>query len=187
MRMLDIEAGWLRTVRHRPSPNFNARPPGVRPDLLIIHGISLPPGAFGGDAIERLFLNALDHSAHPYFAGLRGLRVSSHFLVRRDGDTCQYVSCDERAWHAGQSSYAGRADCNDYSIGIELEGTDTLAYTDPQYQALAGIARVLQQAYPGISPARSVGHSEVSPGRKTDPGPAFDWVKFRRLWAQAGV
>jgi AmpD protein len=173
--------GWLRGARRVPSPNCDERPAGARIDLLVIHAISLPPGVFGGDSIERLFLNRLDPAAHPYFAGIAHLRVSSHLLVRRDGDLVQYVPLQLRAWHAGQSSFQGQERCNDFSIGIELEGTDEIPYEPAQYQTLATVTRRLRSRFPGITPERIVGHSDVAPGRKTDPGPAFDWGLFRRL------
>jgi AmpD protein len=173
-----IEAsGWARAARRLPSPNQDARPDGARIELLLIHNISLPPGQFGTGDIERLFTNCLDHEAHPYFAGLRGLRVSAHFLIAREGQLVQFVGCAERAWHAGESVFEGRARCNDFSIGVELEGTDTLAFTDAQYEVLARLARALFAAYP----LRAVrGHSDVSGPRKTDPGAAFDWQRFAR-------
>jgi AmpD protein len=170
-------AGWVANARRLPSPNQDGRPAGVSIELLLIHNISLPPGQFGTGDIERLFTNRLDHEAHPYFAGLRGLRVSAHFLIARDGQLIQFVGCAERAWHAGESVFEGRTRCNDFSIGVELEGTDTLAFTDAQYEALASLARALFAAYP----LRAVrGHSDVSAPRKTDPGPAFDWPRFAR-------
>jgi len=173
-------AGWVAQARHLPSPNQDARPAGSLIELLLIHNISLPPGEFGSGDIERLFTNRLDHDAHPYFAGLRGLRVSAHFLIARDAELIQFVGCAERAWHAGESVFEGRARCNDFSIGVELEGTDTLPYTDAQYDALARLARALFAAYP----LRAVrGHSDVSAPRKTDPGMAFDWPRFARALA----
>lgn len=170
-------AGWVAPARHLPSPNQDARPDGVRIELLLIHNISLPPGQFGTGDIERLFWNRLDHDAHPYFAALRGLRVSAHFLIARDGALTQFVGCAERAWHAGESVFEGRSRCNDFSLGVELEGTDTLAYTDAQYDVLAQLARTLFAAYP----LRAVrGHGDVSAPRKTDPGAAFDWPRLAR-------
>ncbi len=167
------EAIWIA------SPNFDARPSGMDISLLVVHGISLPPGEYGGDGIARLFTNTLDHAAHPYYATLGGLRVSSHFLVRRDGVLVQFVSCLDRAWHAGVSNWHGRERCNDFSIGVELEGLDDLPYTDAQYQALAALTRVLRARYPITDIA---GHSEIAPGRKTDPGAAFDWPRYRGLF-----
>lgn len=176
-----LHKGWLDAAEHRPSPNFNARPSGCAVDLLVIHNISLPPAQFGGSAIEEFFLNRLDWSSHPYFKTIRGVEVSAHFLLRRDGRIVQFVSCDDRAWHAGQSSFEGRGNCNDFSIGIELEGTDTIPFTDAQYLALAQLTDVLMAAYPGLRKDRIVGHSDIAPGRKTDPGPAFDWVRYLEL------
>jgi AmpD protein len=172
------DAGWHRHATRRRSPNCDDRPPGLPIDLLVIHGISLPPGRFGGDAVERLFTNRLDPAAHPYYAGLAGLRVSAHFLIRRDGTLLQFVPCGRRAWHAGASSWRGRERCNDFSIGVELEGTDTRPYTARQYERLARLVRALQRRYPIVDLA---GHSDVAPGRKTDPGPAFDWQRLRAM------
>jgi N-acetyl-anhydromuramoyl-L-alanine amidase len=170
-------AGWASAARRLPSPNQDARPADARIELLLIHNISLPPGEFDGGQIERLFTNRLDHNAHPYFAALRGLRVSAHFLIARDGSLTQFVGCGERAWHAGESVFEGRPRCNDFSIGIELEGTDALSYADPQYDTLGRLTRALFAAYP----LRAVrGHSDVSAPRKTDPGAAFDWRRFAR-------
>ena len=166
-------------ARRAPSPNCEPRPEGSKPDLLVIHNISLPPGEFGGDAIEELFCNCLDWESHPYYREIRGLRVSAHLLIRRDGEPVQFVSFEERAWHAGQSCFDGRENCNDFSIGIELEGTDELPYTDRQYEMLADITSALLSAYPDMSSTRIAGHSDIAPGRKTDPGPAFDWPRYR--------
>jgi AmpD protein len=171
----------MRDARQVPSPNFDSRPPGVEADLIVVHGISLPPGEFGGPWIDRLFTNALPPDVHPYFAEVADLRVSSHLCIRRDGEVTQYVRFGDRAWHAGQSRYLGRDACNDFSIGIELEGSDTLAYDALQYQALAEVVAALCRAYPSLSPQRLVGHSDIAPGRKTDPGPAFDWPGARRM------
>ena len=157
----------------------------AEPELLVIHNISLPPGEFENDCVLQLFTNCLDWSAHPYFEGIRGLEVSSHFLIRRSGELIQFVSCDDRAWHAGQSSYCGRDNCNDFSIGIELEGTDELPYTDAQYARLIELSRDLITAYPGLTEERIAGHSDIAPGRKTDPGPAFDWRRYRDGIAQS--
>ena len=170
------DAGWCRELRRAECTNFDARPDGVAIDLLIIHNISLPPGEFGGDQIEDLFANRLDCDAHPYFEQLRGLRVSSHFLIRRDGVALQFVSTNDRAWHAGLSTFQGRERCNDFSIGIELEGTDTEDFCDAQYRTLAALTLALMQRHP-ISDVR--GHEHVAPGRKTDPGPHFNWTRFR--------
>jgi AmpD protein len=149
--------------------------------LLVVHNISLPPGCFGGADIEALFCNTLDCSADPFYAGLEGLQVSAHFLIDRSGALTQFVSVNERAWHAGVSSWAGRENCNDYSIGVELEGTDTLPFADPQYATLARLIVDLQQAFPALARGAIVGHSDIAPGRKTDPGRAFDWARLRRL------
>jgi len=170
---------WLPGIAHTPSPNADHRPNGGPIDLLVIHNISLPPGTFGGAWIDDLFLNRLDPAAHPYFAEIADLRVSAHLLVRRDGTATQFVPLDRRAWHAGPSSFCGRERCNDFSIGIELEGTDDTAFDDRQYDRLATLTRQIRQCYPSITAERIVGHSDVAPGRKTDPGPAFDWDRFR--------
>ncbi|WP_323121525.1 1,6-anhydro-N-acetylmuramyl-L-alanine amidase AmpD [Burkholderia alba] len=168
--------GWVRGAHRLPSPNFEARPAGAVPTLVVVHNISLPPGEFNGDAIIELFQNRLDCDAHPYYrAHLRGVRVSSHFLIRRDGTLLQFVSCDERAWHAGTSDFFGRARCNDFSIGVELEGADDIAFEAPQYETLAALARALAAHYPIDAFA---GHADIAPGRKTDPGPHFDWQRF---------
>lgn len=170
--------GVLRGATQIPSANCDERPDGASISLIVIHGISLPPGQFGGNAIERLFTNRLDFGQHPYFEVLRELRVSAHFLVRRGGQIVQFVPCGKRAWHAGVSSYCGRERCNDFSIGIELEGSDHVAYAARQYESLATLADLLRERYPIES---IVGHSDISPGRKTDPGPGFDWQRFRSL------
>ena len=170
--------GWVCAARALPSPNFESRPPGAVPTLVVIHNISLPPGQFGGAAIANLFLNRLDCDAHPYFdEHLRGLRVSSHFVIRRDGELEQFVSCEERAWHAGVSSFFGRERCNDFSIGIELEGSDAQAFEPAQYETLAALVTALAARYPIEALA---GHCDIAPGRKTDPGPHFDWSRLRR-------
>lgn len=169
------EGGWLAGARRVPSPNRDERPDGIGVDLLLIHHISLPPGRFSGDAIERLFTNRLDPQAHPYFGQLAGLRVSSHFLVRRRGELLQFVDCDARAWHAGVSSFLGRERCNDFSIGVELEGDGETPFTQAQYRRLAALVRLLRERYPLRWLA---GHSDVAPGRKTDPGPFFDWQRL---------
>ncbi len=174
-----IEDGWLEGTRRSPSPHQDRRPDPGDVSLLVIHGISLPPSDFGGQWIDDLFMGRLDPNAHPYFREIAHLRVSAHLLIRRDGDVVQYVPFNARAWHAGVSRFDGREACNDYSIGIELEGTDDLPYTDAQYAALAAASRAVLTAYPGIRPERIVGHSDVAPGRKTDPGPAFDWPRYR--------
>jgi AmpD protein len=182
---IDPDTGLVRGIRFVASPNFDARPAGVALDLIVVHGISLPPGEFGGAWIERLFTNILPADAHPYFAEIGALKVSSHLLITRDGEATQYVKFSDRAWHAGQSRYQGRDACNDFSVGIELEGTDTQAYEPAQYTALARAVTALCAAYPSLSPDRVVGHSDIAPGRKTDPGPAFDWTLARRLIRQA--
>ena len=178
---VDLETGLMRGAKQIASPNYDARPAGVEADLIVIHGISLPPGEFGGPWIERLFTNTLPAEIHPYFAEVEPLRVSSHLVVQRDGALTQFVSFADRAWHAGQSNYQGRAACNDFSVGVELEGTDMLPYEATQYEALAAVVAALCAAYPRLSADRLVGHSEIAPGRKTDPGPAFDWPRARRL------
>jgi N-acetyl-anhydromuramoyl-L-alanine amidase len=168
-------SGWLSGVRQVASPNCDVRPPGTAINLLVIHSISLPPGEFGGDAIERLFTNTLDMDAHPYYAQLRDLKVSAHFLILRDGTVIQFVPCGKRAWHAGVSSWRGRARCNDFSIGVELEGDDDTPFDDQQYVALARLTRRLQRTYPIRT---VVGHADIAPERKTDPGPHFDWSRY---------
>jgi AmpD protein len=176
----DNRTGLVTGARWTPSPNFDERPPGCRVDALVIHCISLPPGCYGGGEIERFFCNCLDHDAHAYFNEIRGVKVSSHFLIERDGEVIQFVSTLDRAWHAGRSSLQGVAEVNDYSVGIELEGSDDDIFTEDQYRVLSRLARALMTAYPGIQSGRVVGHSDVAPGRKTDPGPHFDWPRFRR-------
>ena len=165
----------LPGARFIASPNFDERPPGEAIVLLVIHAISLPPGQFGGDAIERLFTNCLDPAAHPYFQEIVSQRVSTHFLIRRDGAVVQFVSCDKRAWHAGLSSWRGRDRCNDFSVGIELEGCAELPFEEAQYQALDHLLGVLKRSYP---PAEIASHADIAPGRKTDPGPHFDWTRI---------
>ena len=182
---LDPASGWCQGVCHCPSPNFNARPNGEI-SLLIIHNLSLPPGQFATGKVQAFFQNRLDVTEHPYFEGIRELRVSAHFLIERDGGVTQFVSCLDRAWHAGISSFEGRETCNDFSLGIELEGTDELPFSDAQYDALITLTRQLQAAYPGITLNRICGHSDVAPGRKTDPGPAFDWTRFRGALQHTG-
>ncbi|CAG0960836.1 N-acetyl-anhydromuramoyl-L-alanine amidase [Burkholderiales bacterium] len=170
--------GWLAGVRRVRSPNADARPEGAAITLVVVHGISLPPGRFGGDAIERLFTNRLDPEADPSFRAIASLRVSAHFLIRRDGTLVQFVACGDRAWHAGVSRWRGRERCNDFSIGIELEGCDERPYTARQYARLAALLRRLRARWPIEHVA---GHSDVAPGRKSDPGPAFDWARLRGL------
>jgi N-acetyl-anhydromuramoyl-L-alanine amidase len=171
--------GWLQQARRVDSPNFGPRPAGAVAELIVIHNISLPPGCFGGDEVEQLFCNSLDWSAHPYFEEIRGLQVSAHFLLRRCGELVQFVAVDDRAWHAGLSCWRGRDNCNDFSIGIELEGSDELPYTDAQYHILAALTRALIDHYPALGPEHLVGHADIAPGRKSDPGPAFDWPRYR--------
>jgi N-acetyl-anhydromuramoyl-L-alanine amidase len=180
---VDLDNGLMSGARLVASPNFDARPEGSPIDLIVIHGISLPPGEFGGPWIDYLFTNTLPPERHPYFAEIQGLRVSSHLVIARDGALTQYVSFNDRAWHAGRSSYQGRIECNDYSIGVELEGADTVPYEPAQYEALARTIAALCAAYPSLSPLRVAGHSDVAPGRKTDPGPAFDWSHAHRCIA----
>jgi N-acetyl-anhydromuramoyl-L-alanine amidase len=177
-RLAIDDAGYATLACHVPSPNHDARPADTAVTLLVVHGISLPPGEFGGDAIEALFTNRLDPAAHPYYAAIASLRVSAHFLIRRHGALVQFVGCRERAWHAGESSWRGRARCNDFSVGVELEGSDDVPYAPAQYSMLARLVRALRRRYPIVD---VVGHSDIAPGRKTDPGPAFDWARFRRL------
>ena len=175
---VDPGSGLIQPASFCPSPNYDARPePGVV-DTIIIHGISLPPGEFGGEAIEQLFTNCLDPAAHPYFREIEGLEVSAHLLIRRDGAVAQFVSFNDRAWHAGLSSFRGRPRCNDFAIGIELEGLDDVAYEQAQYDALGGVIKALKAAYPALSNRRVAAHSDIAPGRKTDPGPAFDWLRL---------
>jgi N-acetyl-anhydromuramoyl-L-alanine amidase len=171
-----LENGWLTGVRRIASPNHDARPHGMATDLLVIHNISLPPNEFGGAGIVQLFTNTLDCSAHPYYAQLQGVKVSAHFLIRRDGQIIQFVSCQQRAWHAGVSSWKDRSRCNDFSLGIELEGTDFLPFSDAQYTALSRLTRCLRRTYPLRDIA---GHSDIAPERKTDPGACFDWARYR--------
>jgi AmpD protein len=174
----DWRSGWLRRARTVPSPNFGPRPEGAVVDLVVLHSISLPPGQFAGDGIERLFTNRLDWAAHPYYETIRGLVVSAHFVIRRDGELLQFVSCDDRAWHAGRSSWGGREACNDFSIGIELEGLEGDAFDDRQYPVLAALVDSAAKHYPIVDIA---GHEHVAPGRKNDPGAGFDWTRLRRM------
>jgi AmpD protein len=184
VREQDWQGGWLRAARRVPSPNFGPRPALATIDLAVIHSISLPPGEYGGESVERLFANTLDWSTHPYFETIRGLEVSAHFLVRRDGEIVQFVSCDDRAWHAGTSRWDVRDDCNDFSVGIELAGLERERFADRQYPALAGLLADLALRYPIASVA---GHEHVAPGRKSDPGPGFDWARLRRLAPSASL
>ena len=167
--------GWLPVAKREPSPNFDARPQGVAIELIVIHAISLPPDEFDGPGIIELFTNRLDPAAHPYYASICSLRVSAHFLIRRDGELIQFVGCEQRAWHAGASVWRGRSACNDFSLGIELEGCDSVAFTDAQYWALTLLLDQLRARYPIVD---IVGHSDIAPGRKTDPGPCFDWKRL---------
>jgi len=171
--------GWLSAAHRIESPNCNPRPAGAALELIVIHGISLPPGQYGGSAIDALFTNTLDPAGHPYFEQIADLEVSAHFLIRRDGELVQFVSTDLRAWHAGLSCWRGREQCNDFSLGIELEGCDNEPYANLQYETLLRLITVLQTQYPSIPPDAIVGHSDIAPGRKTDPGPAFDWSRLR--------
>ena len=177
------DGGWHRRAVRQPSPNFGPRPAGAVLDLLVLHSISLPPGEYGGGHVQALFANQLDWDAHPYFQSIRGLQVSAHFFITRSGQLWQFVDCEQRAWHAGQSCYRGRSQCNDDSIGIELEGCDAQKFEIAQYEQLARLVLVLKKRYPieGV-----VGHSEIAPGRKTDPGPGFDWAQFERCLQQVG-
>ena len=173
----DWQGGWLRRARQVRSPNFGPRPDGTVVDLVVLHSISLPPAHYGGDGIERLFTNRLDWGAHPYYETIRGIEVSAHFLVRRDGELVQFVSCDDRAWHAGRSSWRGREGCNDFSIGIELEGLEGDAFDDRQYPVLAALVDSVAARHPVVD---VVGHEHVAAGRKSDPGTGFDWRRLRR-------
>jgi len=176
---LAIDAhGIAKPALQVPSPNCDARPAGSAISLIVVHGITLPPGEFGGDAILRLFTNRLDFAAHPSYASVAQLEVSAHFLIRRDGELVQFVPCTMRAWHAGKSAWHGRERCNDFSIGVELEGTDEVPYTTAQYATLARLVKAIRRRYPV---EYVVGHHDIAPGRKTDPGPVFDWSRLRRL------
>ncbi len=183
---INDETGLLDQARQVRSPNYDQRPAGMLPELIVIHNISLPPGEFGGAAIDDLFTNQLDAAAHPYFASIADLRVSAHILIRRDGELVQYVPFGQRAWHAGQSAYAGRTRCNDFSIGIELEGTDDVPYADVQYQQLSALIGCLLGHYPSLSAEHIAGHVDIAPGRKTDPGESFDWQRLRQALITAG-
>ena len=174
------DGGWLSSAVRCPSPNFGPRPPQACIDLVVVHSISLPPGQYGGDAVQALFTNTLDWEAHPYYQQIRGLQVSAHFYIRRDGTLWQFVSCDERAWHAGRSCWRGRENCNDDSIGVELEGLEGDTFEAAQYESLAQLCQTLAQRYPI---AHIAGHEHVAPGRKQDPGPGFDWARLQTLSA----
>lgn len=173
--------GQVVEARQVASPNCDDRPAGCAPELIVVHGISLPPGEFGGPYIDQLFTNSLDRSVHPYFAEIADLQVSAHLLIRRDGSLVQYVPLDRRAWHAGESCFEERQRCNDFSIGIELEGEDSIPYTDEQYDMLAGLVLSLRAQIPSLADAPVVGHADIAPGRKTDPGKAFDWGRLTSL------
>jgi AmpD protein len=174
-RDAQLDSGWLTGVQRMPSPNCDDRPAGSRITLLVVHNISLPPNEFGGEAVIDLFLNRLDPGAHPFFPALRGALVSAHLYIRRNGELIQFVPFDRRAWHAGASSWRGRVRCNDFSVGVELEGSDFVPFRDAQYIALARVARALRTCYPITD---VVGHSDIAPGRKTDPGPFFEWERL---------
>lgn len=178
---IDVKSGCVEKVKFIASPHCNERPAASVIDLLVVHNISLPPNKFGGDAIEQFFQGKLDSSLHPFFKEIARLRVSSHIVIDRAGKITQYVPFHRRAWHAGESLFEGRQNCNDFSIGIELEGADHIAYEMLQYASLASLTKALMLVYPGITQDRIVGHSDIAPGRKTDPGPAFDWTYFRSL------
>ncbi|MES2661684.1 MAG: 1,6-anhydro-N-acetylmuramyl-L-alanine amidase AmpD [Pseudomonadota bacterium] len=180
-----IESGWITPARHSLSPNHDVRPVNTAIDAIIIHGISLPPGIFGGSGIEELFSNRLNPSEHPYYETIHQFKVSSHLVIRRTSAVIQYVGFEQRAWHAGVSSLEGQERCNDFSIGIELEGCDDIPYTDKQYFVLTHIVTTLRRTYSGITEQRVIGHDHIAPGRKTDPGPAFDWKRLRTLMALA--
>jgi AmpD protein len=175
---VDKATGLLDPARFCESPNYDERPGAADPTLIVIHGISLPPGEFGGREVEQLFTNTLDWNAHPYFSEIRGLEVSAHLFIRRDGSVIQFVPLTKRAWHAGPSCFRGEERCNDYSIGIELEGADETPYDDRQYPVLQGVIRAICKAFPDITPRAMAAHSDIAPGRKTDPGPAFDWFRL---------
>lgn len=190
-KLLAIKQGWFAGARCVPSPFSNKRPENVglnqqtsAVSLLVIHNISLPPNHFGSDDVERLFTNRLVVERHPFFDTIKHLQVSAHLFIRRDGELIQFVSLDERAWHAGVSSFQGDSGCNDFSIGIELEGTDDIAFTEHQYQQLGAVTKSIQSHYPSISLGRIVGHNDIAPGRKSDPGQFFDWPKYRMLITQ---
>ncbi|WP_373001196.1 1,6-anhydro-N-acetylmuramyl-L-alanine amidase AmpD [Marinobacter sp.] len=172
------DTGRIPFARWCPSPNFGPRPEGTDISLLVVHNISLPPGEFGGPEIEDFFCNRLDHTAHPYFQTIAGMQVSAHLLIRRNGTLVQFVSLLDRAWHAGRSCFEGQEECNDFSIGIELEGTDEIPYTPEQYRRLAEVSELIMLAWPDITTDRITGHCDIAPGRKSDPGPAFNWRTF---------
>ena len=175
------DAGWLRSVEAMPSPNFDIRPDNARVKLIVVHGISLPPGSFGGGHIQDFFCNRLDVPADEFFASICDMKVSAHCLIERDGGVIQFVSFLDRAWHAGVSNWRGEESCNDFSVGIELEGCDEIPYQAAQYASLAGLVAALRSRFPDIAADAIAGHSDIAPGRKTDPGPAFDWGRLHRL------
>lgn len=178
---IEQDSGLIQPARLCLSPNRDPRPAGTPVDLIVVHNISLPPGEYGGPWIDDLFMNRLDPAGHPYFEAIHALQVSAHLLIRRDGELVQYVPFHERAWHAGASCYQGRERCNDYSIGIELEGSDEVPYSDQQYRRLAEVVDLLERSYPAIDRNRLTGHATIAPGRKSDPGPAFDWSRLVSL------
>lgn len=182
---VDSKTGLLKAVDFIESPNHDLRPDGEQPSLIVVHGISLPPSKFGGEGVTQLFTNTLDPHEHPYYEAIHQLRVSAHALIRRDGSIIQYVPFHKRAWHAGVSEFCGREKCNDFSIGIELEGTDDMPYTASQYHALADLIKALWVAYPALHEKQVVGHSDIAPGRKTDPGDYFIWESLQRLLESA--
>jgi AmpD protein len=182
--MVDGSRGAIAGALQRHSPNQDCRPEDSCVDLLVIHNISLPPGEFGGNWIDELFMNSLDPDAHPYFAAIAERQVSAHLLIRRDGELIQYVPLHMRAWHAGESCFDGKDRCNDFSIGIELEGSDDTNYSDEQYASLINVTKEIQQLFPAITADRITGHCDIAPGRKTDPGPAFDWKRYKRSLTQ---
>ena len=187
MQGLSIDNGWLAQARWLVSPNQDARPPNAAVDTLVVHGITLPPGRFGRGQVDALFTNTLDISRDPFYREIAHLRVSAHLLIERTGAITQYVGFDARAWHAGESAFDGRTRVNDFAVGIELEGTDDCPYTPVQYRTLAGASAALMDAYPELTRERIVGHSDIAPQRKTDPGPAFDWVLFFDLLERACI
>ncbi|MGI9270919.1 MAG: 1,6-anhydro-N-acetylmuramyl-L-alanine amidase AmpD [Woeseiaceae bacterium] len=178
MHRIELDRGIVASARQCPTPNQDARPDDVTVDLIVLHGISLPPGQFGGAAIEELFCNQLDWDSHPYYDEIRDIKVSTHVLIRRDGELVQFVPFAARAWHAGESCFRERSNCNDHSIGIELEGVDDSPYDDRQYTTLISLLASMLTAYPSLSARRIAAHSDIAPGRKTDPGPAFDWLRL---------
>ena len=186
MISIDVDTGLIREARQVPSPNQDDRPTDCEPELVVIHGISLPPGEFGGSWIDQFFTNDLDPNQHPYFAEIADLKVSTHLLIRRDVELVQYVPLTKRAWHAGESDFHGRPNCNDFSIGVELEGADDVPYTEIQYSVLAATIQALRNTWPSLAAAPVVGHCDIAPQRKTDPGPSFDWSRFETLLAAAG-